>query len=74
MTIEAFPHQGNKEAARSETAAIGADRPDGLFRRDERALRLPPKIDQLLDPQGHAGAGWLNRIMPLPTLADRPIS
>ena len=74
VTIEAFPHQGNKEIAGLQLAAVGADRPNGLIRVHHSPLRFPPEINELLDPQGHAGATLLNRIMPLPTRADRPIN
>ena len=67
VTIEAFPHKGNKEIASRQTAAVGADRPQCLLWIRHSTIRFPPTINQLLDPQSHAGAGVLNRIMPLPT-------
>ena len=73
MAVEAFAHQRNEEITGSDATAVRADGPDGLIRIHRCAEGRSPEFDQLPDQQGHAAGTELNRIMPAPTRAERPI-
>ena len=74
MAVKALAHQGHKQLAGSQLAAVGADRlrlePDaGLVRGEGSGDGRTPELLQLAQVQGHHGEAGPSRTIPLPTRA-----
>ena len=74
VTIKVVANEGHKKITALKRAAVGADPTKGHIGVGKCPQRRSPAGDQLTNSDGHPTDLGSNKIMPLPTRAERPRS